>query len=53
MCMYLYASFRRPTLSCRTAVKKSGGSETKRGLRRISGVGGHWVSQEPKAKSPA
>lgn len=37
----------------RTTAKKSGGSETKRGLRRISGVGGHGVSQEPIAKSPA
>ena len=42
-----------PTPYCRTTVKKSGGSETKRGLRRISGVCGHGVSQEPKAKSPA
>ncbi len=42
-----------PTPSCRTADKKSGGSETKRGLRRFSGVGGHGVSQEPIAKSPA
>ena len=30
--------------------QKSGGSETKRGLRRFSGVGGHGVSQESKAK---
>ena len=30
-----------------------GGSETKRGLRRFSGVGGLGVSQEPIAKSPA
>ncbi len=42
-----------PTPSRRTAPKKSGGSETKRGLRRVSGVGGHGVSQEPIAKSPA
>ena len=44
--------FRLPP-SCRTTVKRSGGSETKRGLRRISGVGSHGVSQEPIAKSPA
>jgi hypothetical protein len=39
--------------SRRTTDKKSGGSETKRGLRRILGVGGDGVSQEPIAKSPA
>ena len=39
--------------SRRTTAKKSGGPETKRGLRRISGVGGHGVSQEPIAKSGA
>jgi hypothetical protein len=45
---YQNTSFRPPL-----SAKKSGGSETKRGLRRISGVCGHGVSQEPKAKSPA
>ena len=39
--------------SRRTTPKKSGGPETKRGLRRVSRVGGHGVSQEPKAKSPS
>ena len=49
----LYVGTSLPTPSCRTADKKSGGSETKRCLRRIFGVCGHGDSQEPIAKSPA
>lgn len=36
----------------RTTMKKSGGSETKLGLKRISEVCGSRVSQEPIAKNP-
>jgi hypothetical protein len=49
---------RQPCVHCpegvgrRTTAKKSEGSETRAGLRRFSGVGGHGVSQGAQAKKP-